>query len=80
MGEPHPTSPAEDAFFEHMTEKVRRTDPTTRVGATVGMEEKAWGTRPVLELKNVKGPQSARWSRLQAGAEEVVTSRCRPSG
>ncbi|OCC09625.1 anti-sigma factor [Streptomyces sp. PTY087I2] len=75
VGEPHPTSPAEDAFFEHMTEKVSATDPTTRVGATVGMEEKAWGTHTVLELKNVKGPQKCNLVAVsKTGEEEVVTS------
>ncbi|MEV6475519.1 zf-HC2 domain-containing protein [Streptomyces sp. NPDC051657] len=72
---PHPTSPAEDAFFQHMTEKVSATDPTTRVDATVGMEEKTWGTHTVLELKNVKGPQKCRLIAVsKAGEEEVVTS------
>lgn len=74
-GDPHPTSPAEDAFFQHMTEKVSATDPTTRVGATVGMEEKAWGTHTVLELKNVKGPQKCSLIAVsRTGEEEVVTS------
>ncbi|WP_306454830.1 anti-sigma factor [Streptomyces sp. WZ.A104] len=74
-GDPHPTSPAEDAFFGHMTEKVSATDPTTRVGATVGMEEKAWGTHTVLELKNVKGPQKCTLIAVsKTGEEEVVTS------
>ncbi len=75
VGEPHPTSPAEDSFFEHMTEKVSATDPTTRVGATVGMEEKAWGTHTVLELKNVKGPQKCTLVAVsKTGEEEIVTS------
>ncbi|WP_411079359.1 zf-HC2 domain-containing protein [Streptomyces sp. cmx-18-6] len=75
VGDPHPTSPAEDAFFQHMTEKVTATDPTTRVGATVGMEEKAWGTHTVLELKNVKGPQKCTLIAVsKTGDEEVVTS------
>ncbi|WP_030589188.1 anti-sigma factor [Streptomyces anulatus] len=74
-GDPHPTSPAEDAFFQHMTEKVSATDPTTQVGATVGMEEKAWGTHTVLELKNVKGPQKCNLVAVsKTGEEEVVTS------
>ncbi len=74
-GEPHPTSPAEDSFFEHMPEKVSGTDPTTRVGATVGMEKKAWGTHTVLELKNVKGPQKCTLVAVsKTGEEEVVTS------
>lgn len=75
VGDPHPTSPAEDAFFQHMTEKVSGTDPTTRVGATVGMEKKAWGTHTVLELKNVKGPQKCTLVAVsKTGEEEVVTS------
>ncbi|WTF40157.1 zf-HC2 domain-containing protein [Streptomyces cyaneofuscatus] len=75
IADPHPTSPAEDAFFQHMTEKVTATDPTTRVGATVGMEEKAWGTHTVLELKNVKGPQKCTLVAVsKTGEEEVVTS------
>ncbi|MER7852190.1 zf-HC2 domain-containing protein [Streptomyces griseobrunneus] len=74
-GEPHPTSPAEDSFFEHLPEKVSGTDPTTRVGATIGMEKKAWGTHTVLELKNVKGPQKCVLVAVsKTGEEEVVTS------
>ncbi|MDQ0796087.1 anti-sigma factor [Streptomyces sp. B1I3] len=74
-GDPHPTSPAEDAFFHHMKEKLRATDPTTRVDATVGMEPKAWGTHTVLELKNVKGPQKCSLIAVsRTGDEEVVTS------
>lgn len=73
--DPHPTSPAEDAFFHHMTEKLNATDPTTRVDATVGMEPKAWGTHTVLELKNVKGPQKCSLIAVsKTGEEEVVTS------
>ncbi|MFF0072406.1 zf-HC2 domain-containing protein [Streptomyces sp. NPDC005494] len=73
--DPHPTSPAEDAFFHHMPEKVRASDPVTRVDATVGMEPKAWGTHTVLELKNVKGPQKCSLVAVSKdGEEEVVTS------
>ncbi|MFF5895655.1 anti-sigma factor family protein [Streptomyces argenteolus] len=73
--DPHPTSPAEDAFFHHMPEKVRASDPVTRVDATVGMEPKAWGTHTVLELKNVKGPQKCSLVAVsRSGEEEVVTS------
>jgi hypothetical protein len=39
----------------HMTDKVKATDPTTKVTATVAMEE-GLGHPSVLELKNVKGP------------------------
>ncbi|MFE5240263.1 MULTISPECIES: zf-HC2 domain-containing protein [unclassified Streptomyces] len=73
--DPHPTSPAEDAFFHHMPEKLRASDPVTRVDATVGMEPKAWGTHTVLELKNVKGPQKCSLVAVsRTGEEEVVTS------
>ncbi|MEW2179968.1 zf-HC2 domain-containing protein [Streptomyces sp. NPDC005406] len=73
--DPHPTSPAEDAFFHHMKEKAQATDPVTAVDATVGMEPKAWGTHTVLELKNVKGPQKCRLVAVsKTGEEEVVTS------
>ncbi|GAA4917631.1 anti-sigma factor family protein [Streptomyces coeruleoprunus] len=73
--DPHPTSPAEDAFFHHMEEKVAATDATTKVSATVGMEKKAWGTHAVLELKNVKGPLKCNLIAVsKTGEEEVVTS------
>ncbi|MFB7216719.1 anti-sigma factor family protein [Streptomyces sp. NPDC056227] len=73
--DPHPTSPAEDAFFHHMQEKVQATDPTTKVAATVGMEKKAWGTHAVLELKNVRGPEKCSLIAVsKTGEEEVVTS------
>ncbi|MFG3406094.1 anti-sigma factor family protein [Streptomyces sp. NPDC048142] len=74
-GDPRPTGPAEDDSFQHMTEKVSATDPVTRVAATVGMEEKGWGTHTVLELKNVQGPQKCRLIAVsRTGEEEVVTS------
>ncbi|MDQ1010478.1 hypothetical protein QFZ82_004963 [Streptomyces sp. V4I23] len=73
--EPHPTSPAEDAFFNHMEEKVQATDATTKVSAVVGMEKKGWGTHTVLELKNVKGPLKCNLIAVsKTGEEEVVTS------
>ncbi|MFJ2024376.1 anti-sigma factor family protein [Streptomyces sp. NPDC087897] len=72
---PGPGGPAEAAFFRRMTEKVSATDPATRVGATVGMEEKAWGTRTVLELKNVEGPRKCTLVAVsRTGEEETVTS------
>ena len=73
--DPHPTSPAEDAFFHHMDEKVQATDATTKVSAVVGMEKKGWGTHAVLELKNVKGPLKCNLIAVsKTGEEEVVTS------
>ncbi|MEU1278259.1 zf-HC2 domain-containing protein [Streptomyces sp. NPDC005805] len=73
--DPHPTSPAEDAFFHHMDEKVQATDATTKVSAVVGMEKKGWGTHTVLELKNVRGPLKCSLVAVsKTGEEEVVTS------
>ncbi|MFG2496647.1 anti-sigma factor family protein [Streptomyces sp. NPDC048441] len=74
-GEPHPTSPAEDAFFNHMSDKVKATDPKTKVTATVGTEEKPWGTHTVLELKNVKGPLKCSLVAVgKDGEKETVTT------
>ncbi|MER6916594.1 zf-HC2 domain-containing protein [Streptomyces sp. NPDC000594] len=71
----HSGSPARDAFFEDMEEKVTATDPATRVEATVGTEKKGWGTHAVLELKNVKGPLKCSLVAVStSGEEEVVTS------
>ncbi|MEU3460921.1 zf-HC2 domain-containing protein [Streptomyces sp. NPDC006733] len=36
--------------------KVSGTDPATHVSATIGVEKKAWGSRVVLELGQVRGP------------------------
>ncbi|WP_405576311.1 zf-HC2 domain-containing protein [Streptomyces sp. NBC_01092] len=71
----HSTSPARDAFLNHVNHKVEATDPVSRVTATVGTEEKVWGTHAVLELKNVKGPLRCSLIAVsKSGAEEVVTS------
>ncbi|AZM53537.1 RNA polymerase subunit sigma [Streptomyces sp. WAC 01529] len=72
---PHPTSPAEDAFFHHMEEKSEATDPATKVSATVGTEKKTWGTHAVLELKNVKGPLKCSLVAVgKDGRKETVTT------
>ncbi|MFE9552650.1 anti-sigma factor family protein [Streptomyces sp. NPDC006692] len=78
--EAHPTSPAEDAFFNHMSQKVSATDPATQVTATVGTEAKAWGTHTVLELKNVKGPLKCSLIAVaKNGEQETVTSWAVPN-
>ncbi|MCX5200885.1 zf-HC2 domain-containing protein [Streptomyces sp. NBC_00237] len=75
LPDPHPTSPAEDAFFHHMEKKTQATDPTTKVTAVVGTEKKGWGTHTVLELKNVKGPLKCSLIAVSKdGEEEVVSS------
>ncbi|MGK5630585.1 zf-HC2 domain-containing protein [Streptomyces sp. URMC 123] len=71
----HSTSPAEDAFFNHMEKKVAATDAASRVTATIGTEKKGWGTHTVLELKNVKGPLRCNLVAVsKSGEEEVITS------
>ncbi|MEU2558981.1 zf-HC2 domain-containing protein [Streptomyces longispororuber] len=78
--DPHPTSPAEDAFFHHMDQKTAATDPRTRVTATVGTEKKAWGTHTVLELKNVKGPLKCSLVAVgKNGERETVTTWAVPT-
>ncbi|MFJ3931926.1 anti-sigma factor family protein [Streptomyces sp. NPDC090029] len=73
--DPHPTSPAEDAFFHHMEAKAQATDATTKVSAVIGMESKGWGTHAVLELKNVRGPLKCSLVAVsKTGEEEIVTS------
>jgi hypothetical protein len=75
LADPHPTSPAKDAFFHHMPEKVQATDASTKVTATIGMESKAWGTHTVLELKNVKGPEKCSLIAVgKNGERETVTT------
>ncbi|MGP3983291.1 zf-HC2 domain-containing protein [Streptomyces sp. KR80] len=71
----HSTSPAEDAFFNHMTAKVGATDPASKVSAKIGIEKKGWGTHAVLELKNVKGPLKCNLVAVSKdGEEEIITS------
>ncbi|WP_328512463.1 zf-HC2 domain-containing protein [Streptomyces sp. NBC_00376] len=85
--DPYPTGPTSpttptgdsvdsgDASVDRMPEKVRATDPVTRVDATIGMARKPWGTSTVLELGNVKGPQKCRLIAVsKTGEEEVVSS------
>ncbi|MFI8786550.1 anti-sigma factor family protein [Streptomyces sp. NPDC055105] len=71
---PQPTSPAE-MFFDHMHDRVKATDASTKVTATVAMEPKAWGTHAVLELKNVKGPLKCSLIAVgKNGQRETVTT------
>jgi hypothetical protein len=74
LPDPHPTSPAEDAFFHHMEKKTGATDPVTKVTAVVGTEKKGWGTHTVLELKNVKGPLKCSLIAVSKNGEEEVVS------
>ncbi|RII19819.1 hypothetical protein DSC45_07395 [Streptomyces sp. YIM 130001] len=69
------TAPGDDALLRGMDDKVRATDARTDVSATVGMEETGWGTRALLELKNVKGPLKCSLIAVGTdGEEQTVTS------
>ncbi|MET7475480.1 zf-HC2 domain-containing protein [Streptomyces sp. NPDC005648] len=51
-----PQTTGAKAAFGTLSDKVSATDPSTKVKATVAMEQKDWGTWGVVELSNVKGP------------------------
>ncbi|MEU0071360.1 zf-HC2 domain-containing protein [Streptomyces sp. NPDC006332] len=51
-----PLASSAKTTFEAMDDKVTATDPSTDVSATIGTQQKDWGSEVVLELKNVKGP------------------------
>ncbi|MHC0433920.1 zf-HC2 domain-containing protein [Streptomyces sp. O3] len=79
-GRPPAASSAADAVFRQLDDKVRATDPATGVSAAVGVEEKSWGTRAVLELKNVKGPLKCSLIAVgKNGEEETMTSWAVPA-
>ncbi|GAA3835564.1 anti-sigma factor family protein [Streptomyces phyllanthi] len=56
--QPTSANPAKEAF-ETLTDKdkVKATDKSTDVSATVAVQSKGWGTETVLQLGNVKGPE-----------------------
>ncbi|MGW1723234.1 anti-sigma factor family protein [Streptomyces sp. NPDC002306] len=71
--------PAQSAF-RTMTDKKSATDPTTHVTATVALEQKAWGTHAVLQLKNVAGPEKCSLIAVgKNGERETVTSWAVPN-
>ncbi|MFD9005175.1 anti-sigma factor family protein [Streptomyces sp. NPDC059582] len=71
--------PAQSAF-QTMSDKKSATDPTTHVTATVAVEQKAWGTHAVLQLKNVAGPEKCSLIAVgKNGERETVTSWAVPN-
>ncbi|MEV6671618.1 zf-HC2 domain-containing protein [Streptomyces sp. NPDC051162] len=51
----HSTVSAAKAMYEE-GEKIGAVDPTTKVDASVSLQEKPWGTHVALKLANVRGP------------------------
>ncbi|MDN0197153.1 zf-HC2 domain-containing protein [Streptomyces sp. S.PNR 29] len=67
-------SPAKQAF-QQMSDKLTATDPSTKVTATVAMEEKLWGAEVGVELKNVKGPEKCSLIAVgKNGERETISS------
>ncbi|MPY56971.1 anti-sigma factor family protein [Streptomyces spongiae] len=79
QNQPLAASPAKDAFT-HMTDKVKATDKSTGVTATVATEAKAWGTHAVIELSNVKGPEKCSLIAVgKNGERETATTWAVPN-
>ncbi|WP_309299517.1 zf-HC2 domain-containing protein [Streptomyces sp. A012304] len=62
------------SVFESLQTKVSGTDPSTQVSGTVAMQEKAWGTEAVIELKNVKGPLKCSFIAVGKNGERETLS------
>ncbi|GHJ27224.1 RNA polymerase subunit sigma [Streptomyces hygroscopicus subsp. sporocinereus] len=66
---------AESTLFAGMPDKVRGTDPDTKVDAAVALEDRLWGTDAVLRLKNVKGPLDCSLIAISKdGQEQTMTT------
>ncbi len=61
--------------FDGLSDRVTATDASTKVTATVAMQEKAWGTEAVVELKNVAGPNKCSLIAVgKNGERETISS------
>lgn len=69
-----PTSPI-DVLFMHHDAMVTATDPATKVGAEIAMEDMPWGTHVGLKLAGVWGPLSCDLVAVSRdGTEQTVTT------
>ncbi|GHD99636.1 RNA polymerase subunit sigma [Streptomyces alanosinicus] len=68
------TASSAQTTFEAMPDKKSATDPTSQVSATVGMQQKDWGTQAVLELKNAKGPLKCSLVLVAKNGQRVTMS------
>ncbi|WEO97120.1 zf-HC2 domain-containing protein [Streptomyces sp. FXJ1.172] len=68
------TASSAQTTFSAMSEKKSATDPSSHASATVGMEQKDWGTQTVLELKNVQGPQKCSLVAVAKNGQRVTMS------
>lgn len=70
-----PTANPAESVFAATPDRFTATDPSTEVSATVAVQEKAWGTSTILELKNLKGPQKCSLIAVgKNGERETVTT------
>lgn len=65
------TITAEDSF-KQMKTKFQSTDAGTKVTATVGWDQKLWGTDLGVEVKNVKGPLKCQLIAVSKTGEEEI--------
>ncbi|MFI2200599.1 anti-sigma factor family protein [Streptomyces sp. NPDC020192] len=68
------TASSAQTTFSAMADKRSATDPASQTSATIGMEQKDWGTQAVLELKNVKGPLKCSLVAVAKNGQRVTMS------
>jgi hypothetical protein len=62
------------SVFNTIGDKVTATDAGTKVTGTVALQDKAWGTETVVELKNVTGPQKCSLIAVGKNGERETAS------
>ncbi|MFS4095263.1 anti-sigma factor family protein [Streptomyces sp. AF1A] len=68
------TASSAQTTFAAMTDKKSATDPSSHLSATIGMQQKDWGTQAVLELKNAKGPLKCSLVLVAKNGQRVTMS------
>ncbi|MFK4116374.1 anti-sigma factor family protein [Streptomyces longwoodensis] len=62
------------SVFHTIGDKLTATDAGTKVTGTVALQDKAWGTETVVELKNVTGPQKCSLIAVGKNGERETAS------
>ncbi|MFJ5030840.1 anti-sigma factor family protein [Streptomyces sp. NPDC088560] len=68
------TASSAQTTFSAMADKQSATDASSGASATIGTEQKDWGTQAVLELKNVKGPLKCSLVAVAKNGQRVTMS------
>ena len=82
-GDKEPAPPLANAVRAQYAagEKVTSVDPETKVSAGVSMAARPWGTQVVMELANVKGPQTCDLVAVgKDGKRQTITTWAVPKG